>query len=153
MYGDGPPRVLTEAERQDPGRLDEDITDVSRKLLLRSRRLYCVRSATDAVVHSVRDGVKTSVSTDPVTRYRLPPVRSSHPLEVRTSRRQPSQKPLPVFTLPYSTKGKPAQSEQVTESFSLRKPSHMNARKQAFDTVLSSMAETSWRTHTSPPTC
>lgn len=63
---DRPPRASTEAEMQDPGRLDGSPTDASCKLWSKFKGPYCVRLATDTVVHTARDSVTTSVSLDRV---------------------------------------------------------------------------------------
>lgn len=63
VYVDRPTHALTKAERQETKRLDENITEASRKILPRSEGPYCVPLATDMVVHTVRDGVSTSAST------------------------------------------------------------------------------------------
>lgn len=59
---------LSNTERLDPGRVDGNTTDASRKLLPKSEKPYCVRLATDTGVHIVQDGVTTSVSIDCVTK-------------------------------------------------------------------------------------
>lgn len=63
------PCALTEAQSRELGRLDENNTFVSRKLIPKSGRLCCVRSTNDKVSHVVRDGVSTSVSIGRITQF------------------------------------------------------------------------------------
>lgn len=68
VYVDRPPRPLSKAKKEETGHLNEDITNASRNLLPKSEDPYCVRTANELVVHTVRDGVTTSVNTDRVTK-------------------------------------------------------------------------------------
>lgn len=153
VYVDTPPHALAEAGRRETRSLDKHITDVCHKILPKSYRQYCVRSATDTVVHIVRDAITTRVSIDRVTRLPTGAMRCSppQPLVVRQPQEPPPQKPLPVLALQHRAREKPVWSEGMRKNISSSNLSSITARKLSCSTVLDSMATTLRKTHTSLP--
>lgn len=101
MYVNRSSHAVTEADRQEKGRLSENTTDTSRELLMRSERPFRVRLASGMAVLVIRDGFIASASIDRVTKVPTGVVHCSplEPLVVKQIRERPPQKPLPVLEL------------------------------------------------------
>lgn len=134
-------------------RLDEDITFAFRKLLPRSEKTSCVRSATDTTLHTVCDGVATSVSIDGVAKV---PTSSREMQSFAITGRKAAPR---AATTEVATNGN-ATIQDSREASLVRKDekeyfienlSGFTVRKKAYSTVRDSMDTTLRKTHTSPP--
>lgn len=117
VYVDSPPRTLTRAERRETGRVDDYITEASRKLFPKSGGLYCAHSVTDTIVQVIWDAVTTNASIACVTRvpadYRA---LQSSTLTVGEADREATA------TEPATSVGRPSKSQESEKKRNERSP-------------------------------